>query len=302
MRADELYREVCKWYALTPPVISVATLFFDAPFGRFALANDSWLQLDGIKSWIVMELVSPLTFLYTLLHAPLSHDSASTAPHLTNLRDPRTLLALLYLVHYANRALISPLRSPGRSKSHAIVPLAAVVFNTINGSLMGAYLASPACAAFLSSAHGRTLFWPALVLWAAGFAGNVLHDEVLLNLRRDAQVKAAKEDENESKSDRDGAPARPHYGIPHGYLYRFVSYPNYLCEWAEWTGFALAAAPLPALGLGLAGLTGAAPPWLFVFSEVFLMAPRAYRGHRWYRAKFEDAYPKERRAVIPFVL
>ncbi|THH09246.1 hypothetical protein EW145_g2147 [Phellinidium pouzarii] len=293
MDAEHLYKEVCKWYALTPPVISVVTFFFDAPFGRFALGNDSKLQFDGIKSWIVMELVSPLAFLFGLLR----EDSTLSL----SLYDPRTILALLYLTHYTNRALISPLRSPGRSKAHISVPLSGILFNIVNGTLIGTYLASPACTAFLSGssrALGSTSFLTGLALWVTGFIGNVLHDEVLLDLRRDAQAKAAKE--SGARGEKKEA-ARPHYGIPHGYLYRFVSYPNYLCEWVEWTGFALAAAPFPSLRLGLTGFTSTAPPWLFLFSEVFLMAPRAYRGHQWYHKKFPDTYPEERRAVIPFI-
>ena len=82
----------------------------------------------------------------------------------------------------------------------------------------------------------RPTFWTGIVLWAAGFAGNILHDEVLLNIRRRAR----------KKSD-DG---KEHYAIPHGYLYRYVSYPNYLCEWMEWTGYAIAAAPNTAQGWG----------------------------------------------------
>lgn len=41
------FTEICKWYALVPPVTSIVTLFVDAPFGRFALKDDAWLQVDG---------------------------------------------------------------------------------------------------------------------------------------------------------------------------------------------------------------------------------------------------------------
>ena len=75
-------------------------------------------------------------------------------------------------------------------------------------------------------------FWPGVALWFAGFVGNIVHDEILLNLRRKTMH---------------GPDGKPHYAIPYGYLYRWVSYPNYLCEWVEWAGFALAAAPFPAL-------------------------------------------------------
>ena len=125
--------------------------------------------------------------------------------------------------------------------------------------------------------------------------GNLLHDEVLFNIRRRALRRKA---EAKEKGEED---TQPHYGIPYGYLYRWISYPNYFSEWVEWAGFALAAAPLPTLSQGLTGFMTAAPPWLFFFAEFCVMLPRAYRGHQWYHSKFPD-YPKERKAVIPFLL
>ncbi|KIM82634.1 hypothetical protein PILCRDRAFT_7975, partial [Piloderma croceum F 1598] len=94
-----------------------------------------------------------------------------------------------------------------------------------------------------------------------------------------------------------------HYAIPHGYLYKYISYPNYLCEWLEWLGFALAAAPLPyPLNPSSPPTIAIAPPWIFFLGEVLLMAPRALKGHRWYKEKFGERYPRERRAVVPFLI
>ena len=290
-----------------------ALLFINAPFGRFTPKNQkSLLLVDGLKSWIVMELVSPISFIYMFYTSPLSE---SSTPMQWN--SPHTILALCFLVHYANRAIINPLRTPSRSKSHIIVPLFAVAFNLINGSLMGTYLSSPYARIFLS-ARSTTPFYVGLTLWALGLIGNILHDEILLNIRRKANSKG-----------KGRAEAGEHYAIPQGGLYTFVSYPNYLCEWIEWLGFAIAASPFPfALDtISVASIStifsslldpklyiaiikepgyifapNLSPPWIFFISEVLLMLPRAYRGHQWYKSKFGNSYPGERRAVIPFVL
>jgi 3-oxo-5-alpha-steroid 4-dehydrogenase 1 len=164
----------------------------------------------------------------------------------------------------------------------------------------------------------RTTFYAGLVLWAVGLAGNIWHDEILLNIRRKAKSKG--------KAKADGTSKGEHYAIPQGGLYSLISYPNYFCEWIEWLGFALAASPLP---FQLAGLTASSilssllrpqtyldiwnnpghqfapslsPPWIFLISEIFLMLPRAYKGHKWYLDKFGDAYPKQRKAAIPFLI
>ncbi|KAG0702874.1 3-oxo-5-alpha-steroid 4-dehydrogenase-domain-containing protein [Suillus ampliporus] len=282
MQSKPLYDTAIKWFFFIPAIICPVQIFIDAPFGRFAPSNDSVFVVDGIKSWIIMELVSPITFIAALYSAPLA---ISPSP----ISTPQVILSSIFILHYLNRAIISPLRTPSRSKSHIIVPLNAIVFNLANGALMGTYLSSPAASAFLTGALSRPCFWAGMLLWACGFAGNILHDEVLLNIRRNAKAKG-KRNENQI--------GKEHYAIPHGYLYRYISYPNYFCEWAEWFGYALAAAPLPAL---MSLPETIQPPWLFLWSEVLLMIPRAYKGHRWYHKNFPE-YPKERKAVVPFVL
>ncbi|KLO17681.1 hypothetical protein SCHPADRAFT_925704 [Schizopora paradoxa] len=341
-----LYNETRKYYALIPPPAFLLTLFIDAPFGRFSWKSGGLLglfQVDGIKSWIVMELVSPMTFIYALLQAPFTSSASSGAlklfskiggaqrimtdqfplfpslSALSMLSSKQKVLASLFLIHYANRAIISPLRTPGRSPSNIAVVICAIVFNLVNGSLMGSYISSDECQSFLQFTSSLR-FWFGIALWTAGFIGNIVHDEILLNIRRRHQSAAAKKSDKEDKKEM-------HYAIPHGLLYEFVSYPNYFCEWVEWIGFALAASPVPpflssrssrllspftqhselasSFSGGLLDIlqayTQASPPWLFVFAEIFTMASRAWRGHQWYKSKFPE-YPTRRTAVVPFLL
>ncbi|KAH9942181.1 3-oxo-5-alpha-steroid 4-dehydrogenase-domain-containing protein [Epithele typhae] len=288
-QAKSLYDATKYWFTVLPPFMSIANFAIDAPFGRFALTSKSIFELDGIRSWIFMELVSIVALSNAYLRSPLNSASFGSPPSLS-LSHPPTLLAGLYVIHYINRGLLSPLRTPSRSKSHVLVAALAIAFNSCNGSLMGAYLSSPGAQTFLADAYARPLFWFGLALWALGFAGNIAHDEILLNLRR--RHKAAKKDDD----DADGSkPKQEHYAIPHGGLYRFVSFPNYLCEWMEWVGFALAAAPPPSVaGVG-AYVATLLPPWLFVVNEVLFMFPRAFKGHRWYHSRFPD-YPRSARS------
>ncbi|KAH7099031.1 3-oxo-5-alpha-steroid 4-dehydrogenase-domain-containing protein [Auriculariales sp. MPI-PUGE-AT-0066] len=250
------------WLAALPAQLFV----LNAPFGRFTPKSQKW-TVDGIKAWMIMESVSPVALLTSYLKHPLSK---ATPP----IAHPATLLVGLYVAHYANRAIISPLRTPNRSRAHLVIPLAASLFNTFNGALMGAYLSSSIRPNLWTS---NPLFWPGVALFVLGLAGNIVHDEVLLDLRR---------------STPHGPDGKPHYAIPYGWLYRWISYPNYFCEWVEWLGFAIAACPKP---------TTVAAPWLFFIAEIAVMLPRALRGHEWYHDKFKD-YPRERKAVIPFLL
>jgi 3-oxo-5-alpha-steroid 4-dehydrogenase 1 len=314
--------EAKQWLLYGFALIGPVAFVYNAPFGRFSTPH-SVLSIDGIKSWIVMELISPLSFLVTAYLHPFS-PTPLAAPSFSSPAfgiTPPLILTTLYLIHYLNRGLISPLRSPSRSKSHLIVVVSGIAFNVPNGFLLGAYLTSTSTATYLTQQYGLSSprFWAGIAVWAVGFVGNVYHDEILLNIRRKAIAKGkAKELEN-------GQPARqPHYAIPHGGLFSFISFPNYFCEWVEWFGFALAAGPIPDVALlpGAGALLVAArgaqftemgrllapfvdsvsPPWVFLIVEITTMVPRAVRGHRWYHQRFKESYPRERRAVIPWLL
>lgn len=252
-----------------------------------------------------MESVSPIAFLAIYLSAPFS--PTCTPPPL---RHPSTLLAGLFVLHYLNRAIISPLRSPGRSRTHIIVPICAIIFNLVNPPLLAAYLSAPPAPTVMeaelfnrvyhppsvpspqipfsksvqgppSHAWSHTSYYVGIFFFLLGLVSNIFHDEILYNLRRNHPPSA------------DG---KPRYAIPKGGLYKWISYPNYLSEWIEWTGYAIAATA------GQENRWAYTAPWIFVMSEVVLMLPRAWKGHSWYHQKFKGEYPKERKAVIPFLL
>ncbi|KAF8526057.1 3-oxo-5-alpha-steroid 4-dehydrogenase-domain-containing protein [Hysterangium stoloniferum] len=315
---------VSKYYFIGPAIFCAPGFFIEAPFGRFSPSKPSLLLVDGIKSWIAMEIVSPICFLAIFLSSPLTRPLSSLKqfplsppPIYTQISlagldvsvpNAPTILALLYLTHYANRAIISPLRTPARSKSHIAVPICAVIFNVVNGSLMGAFLAAVATPTGRVGSGALSLrapqvvtsnwsFWAGVCMWIIGFASNIWHDEILLDIRRKPKVKSAKRDAMHGD--------KRHYEIPQGGLFSLISYPNYLSEWFEWVGFAVAASAYPAHTLcalsHVVSVQKLTPAWLFLFSEVFLMLPQAWNGHKWYQRKFPN-YPRERRAVIPFLL
>ncbi|KAH9974173.1 hypothetical protein BGW80DRAFT_1458713 [Lactifluus volemus] len=311
---EYLYTASKQWLFWIFTLAGPASFLYNAPFGKFA-TPDSILSLDGIKSWILMELVSPFFFLFTAYLHPFSHAPLPT--------QPQSILTALYLLHYLNRALISPLRTPYRAKSHIVVVLSGMTFNALNGFLLAAFLtsSSSSTASFLI-ARPHTLF-PDASVWASRSGPSAIAKGKAKQLHDD--------DDDEQQQDGSGGGQKRrarqvvvHYAIPHGGLYTFVSFPNYLCEWVEWFGFALAASPIPDFALlpsANALLAAAAsaqvsevarllfpfvdsisPPWLFFILEVVTMTPRALRGHRWYHERFRDSYPRDRRAIVPWLL
>jgi 3-oxo-5-alpha-steroid 4-dehydrogenase 1 len=57
----------------------------------------------------------------------------------------------------------------------------------------------------------------------------VYHDEILNDLRRPPQQRLFKA--ADLAEDEDKRAIKGHYAIPHGGLFRYVSFPNYFCEW-----------------------------------------------------------------------
>jgi len=103
------------------------------------------------------------------------------------------------------------------------------------------------------------------LLFFTGFCINYHSDHVMRNLRK---------------------PGETGYVIPRGGMFKYVSGANFFGEIVEWIGFGIAG-----------GWTGVA----FAFFTFCNTAPRGHAHHKWYLQKFGDEYPKERKAVIPFI-
>lgn len=148
------------------------------------------------------------------------------------------------------------------------------------------------------------LWYLGLAGWAIGFAGNVMHDEILMNIRKPNKQAQSSQKRFDDKTSVCKGTSK--YSIPRGGMFEYISFPNYLCEWFEWLSFAFAAIhSLPIfthLSIKDAIATAlSTPPCLFPFVLICLMAPRATNGHKWYKRTFGDKFPRERKAIIPFV-
>jgi hypothetical protein len=176
---------------------------------------------------------------------------------------PLALLAL-WQIHYVHRTFVFPWLISGTGRRMPVmIALLAVCFNLLNGYLNAAWVS-----AIGRYPEGYLLGWRFIggsLCFAFGLTLNVVSDRQLLRLRSRAGG----------------------YQVPQGPLFRWVSCPNYLGEMIEWFGFALAA-------WSPAGLA-------FALYTVANLAPRALTHQVWYRNRFPD-YPKDRRALIPFLL
>lgn len=252
----------------------------------------SRLNLPGRIGWLTMEAPGFLTLLYTLRtlppQLPASHYGGDPD---RSLPWQNKVLAALFVLHYAYRALLFPFLQPSMSPLHAVIWLSALAFQLTNGLLLGAWLAAygpttQSAWASSSSSSSTLQFAAGIALFYVGLAANYYHDDELREIRRRERARQAraKDGSNQKKRGVD-----KHYEIPQGGLFKVMLYPHYFVEWVEWFGFWMAAG------------WGCAPARCFLFNEIASMLPRAVKGKQWYVEKFGEDKIKGRWAVIPGV-
>lgn len=171
-----------------------------------------------------------------------------------------------FVCHYINRALIYPYRIKTQGKTMPVsIMLSSSLFYIINGYIIGYYFGN------LKTYTVEWLYDPRFILglglFILGFFINIQSDNILIRLRK---------------------PGETDYKIPYGGMYKYISCPNYFGEMIEWIGFAIMTWSIPgavyALWVGLP---------LFAQGKL---------AHKWYIEKFGNDYPKNRKAIIPFLI
>ena len=172
--------------------------------------------------------------------------------------------------------------SSRRPASHQIG--SAILFNLLNGAFIASELRA---VGGTRRSRESPLFTIGLLFAITGAFINVFSDEVLLLLRRATSRSAP----TRAAACRHSVVStkRSKYILPSGFLFDYVLCPNYLGEFIEW--------------LGLAVATGNSSLYAFAAWTFANLFPRAAHYRRWYVAQFgETAVGKRRKAFIPFVL
>ncbi|BCR85179.1 3-oxo-5-alpha-steroid 4-dehydrogenase family protein [Aspergillus chevalieri] len=236
------------------PVVTIAQwLLSYHPAGKTSLRS-SPLNLPGRLAWCLMEIVGPLNLLYTL-HASLSGDF-SVLPW------QNQLVGLLYVVHYVNRAVISPwFVAPSMSPIHVFVMVSAMGFNWVNSSCLAGWVLGygldvegfEGAVSGNGGAYGGAGFGlipcVGLGLFVVGMVGNIYSERALFRLRREEGDKRAAKKGNAS-NDHDNKYHKVYVIPPKQGVFRSILYPHYVFEWIEWFGFALTGTAIFPAGSG----------------------------------------------------
>lgn len=253
MGADTYYMTM--WaMALTAVIVFIALYFVKAGYGIFRTKH--WgFSINNKVAWVLMEAPVFIVMLYMW-----TSNGASTAL-------PAFLAFLLFELHYFQRSFVFPLMMKGNSRMPIAIMAMGIVFNVINGLLIGTSLFVFSPSQFNEGAvyltHPTAI--AGIIVFFCGMGINIHSDHVIRHLRQPGDTR--------------------HY-LPQKGFYRYVTSANYFGELVEWTGFALFCS------------TPAA--WLFVVWTAANLVPRAAAIHKRYREEFGDAVGNRKR-VIPFV-
>ncbi|KAJ0158026.1 Uncharacterized protein CTA2_12466 [Colletotrichum tanaceti] len=262
--------------------------YFISWYGMGKTSVQSRLNIPGRLAWFLMEIPGVATLLYIM----------NTLPGQLGIHDlpwQNKVLAGLFTIHYAYRAVIFPIVQPSMSPIHLLVALSALSFQLMNGACLGSYLAAygPTTKSQWDAAlgfGGVAQFVAGIAVFYVGLAGNYFHDEELREIRRAEQRRqekavAASKGGNGGGG---GGSVHKHYRIPEAMLFRYMLYPHYLCEWVEWFGFWMASG-------------WSVPGRAFLLNEIFVMFPRARSGRRWYVDQFGEEKIRRKWTIVPGV-
>lgn len=234
--------------------VFIALYFVKAGYGIFR--TKQWgLSINNKAAWVMMEAPVFIVMLYMW-----ASNGASTAL-------PAFLAFLLFELHYFQRSFVFPLMMKGKSSMPIAIITMGIVFNVINGFLIGTslFVFPPTDfsegAAYLTHPTAIT----GIAIFFIGMGINIHSDHVIRHLRKPGDTR--------------------HY-LPAKGFYRYVTSANYFGELVEWTGFALLCSTPAAL--------------LFVVWTAANLVPRAAAIHKHYREEFGDAVGSRKR-VIPFI-
>lgn len=233
----------------------IALFFIPAHYGRFYDDKKSFITLPNKIAWFLEEIPNLIVSAYYMYFYFIE---ASKINYL------KYLMISFFFIHYIHRTLIFPLKVANTKKMPVEIIFLGFIFTGVNALMQNRSI-------FLFSDYTydyqfNLSFIIGLVFFFLGMFINIYHDYMMIGLKK----------------------GNSGYVIPRGFLFDYISCPNYFGEMIEWVGFALICQTLSA--------------WIFAFGTFSNLFPRALEYHKWYHKKFPGEYPKERKAIIPYII
>lgn len=277
-----LYTQIGIFVIIT--ISAFVQLYVKVEYGKLTSQNSQFL-LSSRFSWIIQEIPNLVVsgyFVYEYI--------SKSEMNIVNI-----VVISCFILHYIHRTLIFPFFIEN-TYSFTILPVvSAFVFTSINSFLQcrSVLLFSEYSENYLTNID----FIVGLSVFILGMIINIYHDYSMI-LQRKSHLSKIKEkdkkqdnqDDNLSKislnTNKTNIPDK--YILPHGGLFEFIDCPNYFGEFIEWLGF----------GIMSRTISG----YLFAYTTFAVLFTRALSYHDWYKNKFKEKYPLNRKAFIPYII
>lgn len=285
-----------------PGTICVLLCMYTLPHAKGVMVNGrGWNGLPW-ENWVMVGcyVFPPSPSLRSFFSNSILHQPNHSSSHF---QRPSLITCPLQVLHYFNRALLSPLLNPSMSPIHLVTWASAILFNIINGTAIGCYFGGYGPTSKADWAGRAEYMEVGLMIWGVGLLFNWLHDDDLREIRRASarkqrrmieEEKAKRQggddgDDNKGKKgeDKDEVKVDKVYMLPKNLLFSKVLFAHYLFEWIEWSGW------------WMMGGLAFAPGRCFLVNEIAVMLPRAVAGRKWYVEKFGEEKVNGKWAIIP---
>lgn len=253
-------------------------------------STKSIFNLPGRYAWSIAESVGPINLIFILYRLPSKlhpTPASSTSFLFTGLPAQNEILGMLYVLHYLNRAIVTPLFfAPSISPIHPIVAIMMSTFQFMNSSNIACWLVYGTAEQDDNATVYPPVVFLGILFFLLGLGGNIMAEHQLFDLRRGAAKRKAKS-EGKAVVTFDKVYVIP----PKEGLYKYILYPHYALEWLEWTGYWIFG--------GAVGLGWSTPALWFVIAEIASMLPRAVDGRKWYAKRFGEKRIEGRGGALP---
>lgn len=191
---ESLYQVLCYIMPILAIVVFIALFYIQAGYGIFQ--NKHWgISIPNRWGWVLMECPAFFFMLYLWISSP------------SRLQPTLLTFFILFETHYLQRSFIFPLLMRGKSRMPIAIMLMGILFNLINGFMIGEDLFHLASAErYSTSWMSSPTFIGGLLLFISGMGINLHSDHVIRHLRKPGDTR--------------------HY-LPQKGMYRFITSANY---------------------------------------------------------------------------
>lgn len=236
-------------------------------YGKFL--HNSAILVPAWVAWIIYESPNLIMSFYFLFFNGFP------------MKIPNLLLLLMYMGHYINRTFIYPLKLKGNARKYPLdIASNAIIFCSFNGYFQ-LYSLKNLCIYDDSWVYSWCFIFGVIIFFLGMFI-NIKSDNILVELKKRKIESLNKEDKTINIEN-----SKNIYSIPDEFLFKYVSSANYLGEVIEWLGYGIA-------GWSFNG-------FIFAITTFNILLSRALKNRKWYIDNFKE-YPKERKALIPFII